>query len=522
MSRIEAIRVCDNTSGEEIKWYSMLDCEVAIEGREYRYVRLPACFIKQVSKSIKIDGENDRINDRINDCDFMLRYDDENFKLAFLASIRHLNESKKRIKSYWSDIIPPRLQSDELHEKLYYIIRAVAYICIHTSKKAGTPEGIQELCDNFKYDGEVFATNIRLIEEAVLDKGKIIGPLQSEIVYFPGWKIVSMIYSMLWCNSNIADNNAEMISIVRIMSDINQYILNVSNPHFCKQIQDEIDSQELSGEAWVIIFLYIRNFTWYFEYVSYAFEQIGPHEYSHEVFDKLRSITENCSMPAGKRIENTDGDDGTTAFFMNNLSGLSEEDFDWLMDLLLVSTRKNASRNKAQRKRSLKQNLKKHFKPCISTLYRLIREYGNSVEEFKSVEKINVTFWLCVEIIVFNQMKQFEIAACNNLNFTKMFGKIDSFHRGKEVHSAFKLSKGIENAATDKVQKIDWYDYVQYESVYFLLTYPIKKAILEGVETEHFSAFYESWRMGFKTCRDQAKELLNGIVGIAREKTEKV
>ena len=87
-------------------------------------------------------------------------------------------------------------------------MRVASCACVLSGKEE--IEGLRSLYDNVPEAWGDYSHSLHLIEEALHGEGKIIGPLDGRS-YFTGWKIISMIYTMVWCNSQIRNNRDELI-----------------------------------------------------------------------------------------------------------------------------------------------------------------------------------------------------------------------------------------------------------------------------------------------------------------------
>lgn len=479
----DVIKVIGTT--KDVKWYSMLECEAQIEDATRR-VHLPACFLKQIG--VKFDSD-----DRINDDDFMLTFEKYN-KPKFIQCLPHkpqyISAGKTRVKNYFEPLLPKNYKTsasvkrDKFYKQLYYIIRIASCSCVLSCVEKRNIEGIKDICNStleWRYHGMKFSN----IEDAVLDQGKIIGPLQGTY-HFTGWKIISMIYSMLWCNSDIHHNPNEVFSIIKILSSVDSYVqlLIPQENDFLKIIvllKTIIHTPELSKEGWVIVFLYIRNYYWCMDYVSNASFLVKTPKYPDGTFEKLRAVTEKWKM---------EKDDD----FMKNIKKLSSEEFDWISELLLgTGDRINASKDRYAKIKTLKEELKHMILPFGSTAYRAIllqvlQHNDDSVEYTKLQEQLNIGVMICVEMMLYNSFSKIEIPSCNKLDFVRKAGHFDSHTRGKFQHSVLKLSKGM-GAEVEHRRESDWDEFLQYEKMYSVLTGPIKAAITTNKDINEMYAF---------------------------------
>ena len=488
----DIIKVIGTT--KDVKWYSMLECEAQIEDSK-RVVHLPACFLKQIG--VKFAGD-----DSINDDDFMLtfkKYNKPKFSQCLPQKPQYISAGKNRVKKYFEPLLPTKYKisasakRDKFYRQLYYIIRIASCSCVLSCSANKSIEGIEDICDNSPPDWQDYGMKFSAIEDAVFYKGKLIGPLQGTY-YFTGWKIISMIYSMLWCNSEIHNNRNELFSIIEILSSVDKYVQQLI-PQYLEftaiidLLKTKIHTPELSKEAWVIVFLYIRNYYWSAEYVSQTAVLFDISQYPSGTFGKLQAITEKWEL------KNDDD-------FMKKIKKLSPEDFAWIYELLLGgSDRVNASKDRYANIRNLKKIIEPLMVPLRFTAFRTIllqvSQYDDDCSRNNNLQgKLNLGLMICVEMMLYNSITKIEIPTCNNLNFVRNAGKFDSVDRGKKYHSILKLAKGMKmSAQKNKIlfklskyrkmtaQKSDenyWDEFSQYEKMYCMLTGPIKAAITTG------------------------------------------
>ena len=329
-------------SSKMIKWYSMIECEAQIDSEKY-IVPLPASFLNQIGIDIKGVSIND--NDFIIDNNqYILEHENElreNFKKRdFGESQRYdllhpfmpytktsLENEIDKIKGYWASILPEYLVSDELFKKLHKIIRIASCACIFSCYEGKKIYGIRDIIDLYLEGNWISlspaSTNIFNIREAVLGKGKIIGPLHAEC-YFTGWEIISMIYAMIWSNSNIKNDEKELFFLIKVLSNIanidgidrksklynmlkemqDMIVSHNKDISFkrceCKDlkkiIKEQLTRKEMSAEAWIILFLYIRNIKWHYDYINNLMTSFEYKNFVNVDWEKLYVITQEC-MP---------------------------------------------------------------------------------------------------------------------------------------------------------------------------------------------------------------------------------
>lgn len=480
------------TFGKGVKWYSIQRVNIEIDGN-FKTVYFPVCFLKQICNNISREEKNGH--------DYILDGNEYELERALPAEDKYVEKGEKRIKSYWGRVIPKSLYSHELNKKMYKIIRIASCACILSCEKNKDIDTLGDIIKNSPENWQKYSMKIRLIEDAILDTGKIIAPLEGGL-YFTGWKVICMIYAMLWCNSNIKYNSEEILIISKTMLLINSYIAKLPPDlsyimRISDFINDKVNAGKLSGEAWVIIFLYVRNWYWYWKHVSNIYSLINFPNFSYGVLKRLRTITQKCLIK-------NDND------FIKMVKKLPTGEFDWIISILLGdSCRKNASSNRYNLIRQLKSRLKPVMESCKYSMFRLVCKYSNSLDEFSTFKNINVGFWICVEMMIYNSFSKVELPTYNKLDFIRDVGIFDSFSRGRKMYSIFDLSKGMINAAQRDNAK-DWYEFSQYESVYGMVTSPIKEAIAND---ENIGEYFEKYRLGCWHYQNQLKMLLNSISG---------
>ena len=498
----DVVNVIDNI--EEAKWYSMLECEVKIDENTSRRIKMPACFIKQIGLIQ---------SDDIQEVDYMLPGDIAT-KTKFNDECYFFDKFNKngleRVKGYWDGILPKELQSIELIEKIYYVLRIAACICVlDVEKKNENIDGIGSFCEylsekikgenDFNWSG--YSIKLKLIEDALLDKGKIIGPLSGNY-YFTGWRIISMVYSMFWYNSHIHNNVDELRFIAQILSEVKNYTPQfLPNNSFAigiaKHIEEKIKSQNISGEAWIILFLYIRNLQWCYEYQYEVLSRFNMSDYDSEAFSKLFylagykfDIKDNVidKVCDGKLTTNDLKD-----IILGKIKELPRSDFQWLMMMLLGET---VSKKKSDQIRQLKNKLEpaielhKYFWERLKAKYRSIMlesHYPNEGLQWFADVLSNELFWIFVEVIIYRDFIKGEYPSCNNLDFIRKAGLDDTFSRGKEHYSVIHLPKGVKGMANllSNCMGSDWRNFVQYICVYEE-TFSIREAILRAEKLERY------------------------------------
>lgn len=470
----DVIKVIGNTEG--VKWYSMLECTAQIENTT-RIVHLPACFLKQIG--IKFDGDYG-----IKDEDFMLS-SIEGYKLERCLPYddKNIESGLRKVGDYWAGVLPKKYTYD--FQKIYLITRIALCACALSCRKNEEIDGIGKVCDNTPELWNEYRNNFALMEDAILSKGRIIGPLQGNF-YFTGWKILSMIYSMLWCNSDIRENKDEILAVIEVLTDIDTYFQKLvpGKSDFINiiiLIEKKVCSHNLSGMAWVILYLYIRNYIWYAEYMSEVLSVVDVQEIAGIDFGKLHNITANWKIRNDKDL-------------IKNIVALSKKspkEYKWLIKALLgPEERKNesteiAAKRKQLRKRSgpLELPLRFAFFRYFCDILSRVNIDDSEKENFykQIMEQTNIGFLICIEMMLYNRFFKIEFPNLNNLDFVKEAGQFDSVSRGTSTdqYSVTKLYKGMEKAF--KKPKIgDWEEFSSYERIYRILTAPIKSAIVHN------------------------------------------
>ncbi|WP_297569067.1 hypothetical protein [uncultured Anaerovibrio sp.] len=504
----DVIKVIGNTEG--VKWYSMLECTAQIENED-RSVFLPACFLKQIG--VKFDGD-----DCIHAEDFMLN-SEENVKAYVIiedACLPHIDKyteaGQERVEEYWSRRLPECYRSEDLYKKLYLIMRIASCSCVLSCKKKEDIDGIKKIFNNAPPNWQYDSMKLSNIEDAVLDNGKIIGPLQGTY-YFTGWKIISMIYSMLWSNSDIRKNREEILIIIDFLTSLDNYVR--QQLPSCEDfdsikslISNNIHKQQLSAEALVIIFLYFRNYLNYCWYVNAVSEKV-PLDIIKEIaaidYVKLNTITEKWTIK-------------NEYDFVEELTKLSEEDFKWIITVFLGNnTRKNASDKRNAKKKQLSEWIDWLKMPLRFALFRLFNllllDFDDNVEKEKKIEHIksmiNIAFIISEEIILYSRFYQLNLPVLNKLDFIRKSGANNTYSKDTNtsgaMSSVFKLSKGMtavsKKGKAKTYHKNDWDDFSKYERIYSHLTAPIKSAIMNGTDINN------AWEINLACWRGLHKDL---------------
>lgn len=459
----------------DIKWYSMVNCEVG-DGDVTGELYLPAAFLKQ-SGLLKSDS--------IDDEDFMLDYNDANLKNV----CPHLESAMRRglnsVKKYWNEFLPKHYQTDEVYKDIYYIMRVASCACVLSGKEE--IEGLRSLYENVPEAWGDYSHSLHLIEEALHGEGKIIGPLDGRS-YFTGWKIISMIYTMVWCNSQIRNNRDELIFLIRMMLSVDKLKFDKTANHveIVDAIKNKLEAQKLSSNAWIILFLYIRNYQWFHEYMFDLIQIIDISQYHRDTWEKLYEITEPWSkqfiyLEERKKVVKIDD---VKKAFQNEVTKLKTNQFRLFADILFGKDM--SKKNKSDVKNMIFPRLSH-----VINIMRFARErmaYSYIVFSHCKIVKynlLNLFFWICVEFIIYHNFINSELPSCNKLDFIRQRGLMPTFSRGKGVTSALKLKKGLDNAEA-RHEEGDFYNFSSYEQVYMRLTEPIRLAILIGKGTDRF------------------------------------
>lgn len=530
------IRVADGYKNEEITWYSMLDCVVVdyvhkeikmhptfgyIYKIPKRYdVKLPACFLKEINVNESIKVENIDYKDiEINDKDYILPKDEKKLDV-FFPKTYDKNDGLRHIKEYWGNLLPHNIQSDGLYKKLFYIIRIVEVICAISCGCRSEIEGIEKISKELEKinkkietDWRKVSTKIYLIN-AAWEAGKVIGPL-GEIAYFRGWHIISMIYAMLWCNSDICLNVDEISAVISIMTDVIKYDAEKNNlMQFGMNIKEKIGKfeEEKWGEAWIIVFLLIRNQKWYYEYVGDMLDSIDMPKYPHKDFEKIFNITQEWMRSLPKVEKHPAESDVDTIepelvkWLQKNLFALPEEEYKWLMGKLVVSDRSNSTENRYQLKDNFMGELQQLVKPFRFFYFHLLEMYKN--DSSLSCMANNLAFWLLVEKILYNYFGRKELPYCNNLDFMLSKEKLDVSLRGNKKHSVFRIANIMKKAAT--VRSINVVnEFSHFEKLYRIVTIPYKAWILHNYDDKLFVFLKEYHKRSFKRASEDLQYVLN-------------
>ncbi|WP_303726653.1 hypothetical protein [Anaerovibrio lipolyticus] len=538
-------------SSKMIKWYSMIECEAQIDSEKY-IVPLPASFLKQIG--IEIKGVN------IDDDDFMVennqyilahkddlekascggrfsfernRYDKLNPFMPYDKSSSQ--EEMGKVKKYWDKFLPKYLKSDKFYEKLYKIIRIASCTCIFSCYEGKEIYGIKGIIDLYLEGNWISlspaSTNIFNIREAVLGKGKIIGPLHDEC-YFTGWEIISMIYAMIWSNSNIKNDENEFMFLVKVLSkvanikaisldenELNNYnktmdkiikytkacsinnenksmsimvdkfirdveAINLNKNEFedvGELINARVAKRKMSVEAWLLIFLYIRNIKWHYEYINSLMPRFNYKKFVNVDWEELYLTTQEW-IPHPIRDFYNRKHVSTNEFrsiIVKELKKLPRDKYQFVAKTILDE---DAVEKRSDNQEKIENKIDNVINLWGFTAVTLMKD--NSIELYpfcvRRYEVHNIFFWILVECKIYNTFLRGKMLPSNNLDFIRKNGEYSTYSKDAGGTSIVNIKKGMKNAIKNHTEE-DFYKIFPYLYIYLPLTKYVREGIINGV-----------------------------------------
>lgn len=485
---------------ENIEWYDMIRCNVKVDGQKTQ-VRLPAGFLKQIGL----------LNEKtINDEEYMLSkfMNEDSAEISIeenMGGVKYIYESKLAIclpqdndnfnnevdnfEKFFSDVVPKRLHNRGFYENIFCVTRLVSYACVLSYETGKDIFGLKKMFNYISSKNDVtyweknnemrkYSSRFREIEKAFLSEGKIIAPLQGQGCY-TGWKIISMIYTMLWCNYIKIDNRKEILGLIKILTIIDRSA-EIMSPtlwsdyeEVTKSMKKEVCGRKFSAAAWCILFLYIRNYKWFYEYISEILSVYDFSDFIPESLKRLEDITEGWKLKK-------DND------FIEAIKNLDEKDFAWIAEILLgPGDRKNSSKERYNTIRSIKEKFKRLNKLFKSSFIR----YFLLQPSYRKFSSINIGFYLCINMMLYHRIEKIGIPPCNRLDFVRKSEPLGSYSREKKSgksksESVIKLSKGVRET-NKQLDKIAWDNYSMFENLYLAMLNPIVSATKIYRDTEY-------------------------------------